>query len=194
MKSVAMRWGKSSMYGRLGCRASWTRCHGVRLVKISFFVASSFSSIALICAVRSIFCSVACFCSSSSVCSSSRMGFSNSSVKILIATSIVDGHGRVNGENHVQLADIVVEQAHAAGAGLFADGVGFPGAVQAIAGDVDAEPIFAQDVFPVTEWNGPAIGPVPRRVFKLAGDFEFSHGRLAELTCTDSVALKELSV
>src|SRR5437870_4733654 len=112
------------MYGRFGCRASWTRCHGVRLVKISFFVASSLSSMALICAVRSIFCSAACFCSSLRVCSSSRMSFSNSSVKILIAASLVNSYRCADGQNDVQLADVVVEQAHAAGTGLFADGVG----------------------------------------------------------------------
>src|ERR1043166_5310463 len=182
------------MYGRLGCRASWTRCHGVRLVKISFFVASSLSSIALICAVRSIFCSVACFCSSSSVCSSSKMGFSNSSVKSLIATSVVDNYRCADGQYHVQLADVVVEQAHAAGARLFADGVGFPRAVNAVARHIDAQPVRPEDVLWIAERDRPSVGPVPRWILQLRCDLELSHRGLAELTRTDAIPFEELPI
>ena len=48
--------------------------------------------------------------------------------------------------------------------GLLADGVGVPGAVDAVARHVQAEPVGAEDVLGVAERNRLAIGPPPGRV------------------------------
>src|SRR5437867_717708 len=130
---------------------------------MSFLVASSLSSMSLICAVRSIFCSSACLRSASRVCSSSTIGFSNSSVNSLI--SVVNGDRRANRQNRVQLRDVVVEQADAAGARLLADGIGVPCAVQAVALYVKPEPVGAENVLGIAVRDGLAVAAMPRGTF-----------------------------
>src|ERR1017187_542068 len=108
--------------------------------------------------------------------------------------SVVNADGASDRQNRVQLGDVIVQQADAARSGLLADGIGVPRAVDAVAGDVQPEPMRAEDVLGIAEGNGLSIGAPPRRVRQAGGDLEIAHRRLAIRTGADVVTLEELAV
>src|SRR2546425_6697336 len=73
------------------------------------------------------------------------------------------------------------------------DGVSVPCAVNAVAGDVQAKPMGAENVFGIAERDRLAVAPVPGRAFNATRDFEFADRRLAELAGADPVTLEELA-